>query len=251
MKVPGGNLYIDLRNNGGHAYLIGGTSETEEHFIIAKCVAAGDVAFDIGANVGLFTVWLSGIVGPAGSVFAFEPNPVHFENLKRSASDFPQTRILPVGLGSQSGSFELFVPDDDTMASLRNWTHSEGGAVRTRECSVSTMDNLVREGKIGKPDFIKCDIEGGEADCFEGARAVLDVPGAPIVLFEANINSTRGFGRPISSGMDVLASFSAARYRFFLVGPNGSLRRIDSIDFLHGNILAVPEARSSRLKGAV
>lgn len=241
-SVPGGFLFVDLRRSSSQGY-INEVRLNEEHVIIKKFLHNGGVGFDIGANVGLYTVWMSTLVGADGKVFAFEPNPAHVGGLSRTVGLLANAEVLNVGLSDHQGSSDLFVPEDDTMASLSNWTKKEGGSVCTELCSVTTIDRLVEEGRVPRPDFIKCDIEGGEVDCFRGAERTLTSDDAPVILFEANINSTRAFDNPISSGMDFLAALDKPSYRFFLVKDNASLAPIDSIDFLHGNILAVPASR--------
>jgi FkbM family methyltransferase len=243
VTVPGGSLYIDLRNNGGHAYLAAPAEAGGEHRILERCVRPGYVAYDIGANVGLYTVWLSSLVGAAGKVIAFEPNAALHKGLSMTISQLPNTRLVPQGLAAAEGRVEFFVPEDDTMASLKDWTRSEGGRVTTGSCSVTTLDLFIKEGRAPRPDLIKCDIEGGELDCFRGGAGLLGSEEAPIILFEANIHSTRGFGVQISDAMEFLASLERPGYTFFKVDDKGELERITSIDFLHGNILAVPRRR--------
>lgn len=248
VAVPGGSLFVDLRSTTGQGY-INKVALSEEHEVVKRCLRAGDVCYDIGANVGLYTVWMSGLIGTEGKVLAFEPNPSHRGGLMKTAETLGNTQVCALGLSDHQGSFDLFVPEDDTMASLADWTENEGGSVRRETCFVTTIDKLIDEDKAPRPDFIKCDIEGGEFDCFRGAARTLDSVDAPIILFEANINSTRGFGNNISSGMNFLAGLQNPRYRFFRVSDGGSLEPIVSIDFLHANILAIPESKSERIAG--
>lgn len=245
-SVPGGELFVDLRNPAGQSYLHS-VPLSGEHRILGQCIRPGDVAFDIGANVGLYTVWLSSLTGPSGKVFAFEPNPAHQKGLAKTAGSLTNTTVLNVGLSDHEGSFELFVPEDDTMASLADWTEEQAGEVRKVSCMVTTIDALVEGGQLPRPDLIKCDIEGGELNCFRGGAVTLNSVDAPVMLFEANINSTRGFGNTISSGMNYLAQLDKPGYKFFLVDDDASVKAIESIDFLHGNILAVPASRSDLL----
>jgi FkbM family methyltransferase len=246
-KVCGGSLYVDLRNNGTHSFLTEETSLREEHEVMKRVVRVGDVAYDIGANAGVFTVWLSSLVGKRGRVFSFEPNPAHHRSLEQTIELLANTELIRIGLSDVDGSFEFFVPEDDTMASLRDWTIGEGGQVSKTTCRVGTIDGLVAAEAIPKADFIKCDIEGGELDCFKGGQSALNAEDAPIILFEANINSSKGYGNEISSGMDFLASLGAPRYAFFLVADDAILEPISLVTFRHGNILAVPFSRMNRL----
>src|ERR1044072_3751576 len=45
----------------------------------------GDKFFDIGANVGFFSLIAANIVGDSGSVYAFEPEPITYEAITKSA----------------------------------------------------------------------------------------------------------------------------------------------------------------------
>ncbi|MFN2502105.1 MAG: FkbM family methyltransferase [Pyrinomonadaceae bacterium] len=247
IEIGGRRLYVDLRNAGTHAILMRADTPSEEKVLLERCVRAGDIVYDIGANAGLFTIWLSRLVGSRGKVFSFEPNPAHKTGLEKTAAEAGNICFFPLGLADEKGSFELFVPEDDTMSSLNNWTNGEGGKVSKTTCEVTTIDSLVEEGVIDHPAFIKCDIEGGELDCFKGAQAMLDRADAPVMLFEANINCSKGYGRSILSAYDFLASLGAPAYSFFLLKADAKLEPISGIAFDHGNILAVPSARMDEM----
>ncbi len=246
-KVNGGFLYVDLRNSGIYSLLGSAEILTEEHIVMKRCLRPGDVAYDIGANAGLFTVWLSNLAGESGKVFSFEPNPAHQRCLGETISLLSNAELIQAGLSDSEGCFEFFVPENDTMASLRDWTHGDGGAVLKTSCQVTTIDSLVAAGTIASPDFIKCDIEGGERDCFIGGRETLNRADAAIILFEANINSTKGYGHELSSGLDFLATLVKPKYSFFAIAKEGVLEPIETVTFQHGNILAVPEAKVDRI----
>lgn len=243
IEVNGGDLIIDLRNLGTHQLLINPKSITGEHKVMERFVKSGDTVFDIGANAGLYTVWLSALVGEKGKVFSFEPNPAHRRTLDETVSLLKNTTLLPVALSDKEGVSEFFAPEDDTMGSLADWTNNESGKVTKVMCQTETIDNLLNEQKISRPDFIKCDIEGGEENCFKGAVGVLNQVAAPLIHFEMNVNTTKGYGIKTSSAMDFLASLEKPQYRFFLIEETGELKKITSFDSSHGNILAVPKSK--------
>ena len=66
IEVNGGDLIIDLRNLGVHQFLVNPKTTTDEHLVMKRFVKAGDTVFDIGANAGLYTVWLASLVGSQG-----------------------------------------------------------------------------------------------------------------------------------------------------------------------------------------
>ena len=52
--------------------------------IVKKEVKEGDIVIDIGANIGYFTLLFAKLVGPAGKVYSFEPEPSNFSILKKN-----------------------------------------------------------------------------------------------------------------------------------------------------------------------
>jgi FkbM family methyltransferase len=68
-------------------------------------VKEGDIVFDVGANIGLFALWLQLSVSRNITVFSFEPIPAVFEALQHNAQRFdPHSwKVFPCGLGRRSG----------------------------------------------------------------------------------------------------------------------------------------------------
>ena len=246
-------LFLDLRLNSAQALFLqsggGGASEPELE-VIKKIVRAGDAVYDIGAHLGLYAIHLAEAVGANGRVFAFEPNRQVLPVLRRTIDGLPNARLFESALSHQSKTKTLAVPDGDaTMASLMDWTEGRHGKIQFFECETATLDELIEKERLPAPDFIKCDIEGGEYDCFRGGANTLNRSDAPLILFEANRNSTRGYGLPVSQAFDFLASLTEPQYSFYLIGADARLEKIDSIsaEIGHANILAVPRAKAERL----
>jgi FkbM family methyltransferase len=247
-------VYVDLRDGLSHRLLEGAPWsdapwEREEQQIMRCLVREGDIAFDIGAHMGLHTILLSRLTGSTGAVHAFELNPSKIAPLRNTLRPLPNVTLHPYGLADRVMTTTLFVPQDQTMASLANWTEGRVGEVEQHTANLSTLDTLVAEGRLQLPDFIKCDVEGAETMIFRGGRATLDRAEAPIILYEADSKSSAGFGFDIASATRVLAGFARATYSFFSVQKNGTLSALASPDDLAGytNLLAVPALRQDRL----
>ena len=247
-------LYVDLRS--GHAqYLLQGDPwthaprEQPEQDAMRRVVARGDVVIDIGANLGIHTVLLAKLIGPDGKLFAFEPNTALLPTLRRTVAGLPNASLHTCALSDEVGRSAFFVPADDTKASLADWTDEAiDGQAREETCERRRLDDMVAEGTIARPDFIKCDVEGAELLVFRGARSVLDRPDAPIVLFEVNAHTSEGFGFSASAAKEFLESLPAARYHFFEPRDDGSLPRIVALT-PWCNVLAIPQAKLSRFPG--
>ena len=80
---------------------------------------------------------------------------------------------------------------------------------------------------------------------FRGARAGLDRPDAPIMLFEVNAHTAAGFGFGTSGAKKFLAALPVAHYHFFEVKDDGALPAITTLT-PWCNVRAIPEAKLPR-----
>lgn len=246
-SIPSGTLFLDLRVDTTHSLFLNPTKTEPELELVKKLVGKNDTVYDIGSHVGLYTIHLSDLVGKEGRVYAFEPNRAVLPALKKTIAKLDNVKLFELGLSDKKNKAILAVPENNSMASLKDWTKGENGKVSFLECEIDYLDGLAETAGVSKPDFIKCDIEGGEYDCFRGGKNLLNQFDAPIILFEANINATRGYGIPISQAMDFLASLDKPQYSFFLINQDESLKLITEVNAAHANILAFPKSKMSKL----
>lgn len=137
--------------------------------------SAGDLVFDLGANIGLVAYALAQQVGPAGRVVSFEPDPDSLAYLRRNVArhSLEQVTIEPFAIAPAAGKLEFFAEGTITsgLASARKdslMTQSMG--------SVITIDAITLADAVerhGMPAWIKMDIEGAEIDVISGARELL------------------------------------------------------------------------------
>jgi FkbM family methyltransferase len=124
------------------------------------------ICLDVGANLGLFTYFLSRY---APHVYAFEPNPIPLRIL-RSVADKNVT-VREMALSDQTGIAELVVP-----RGRKGW--SNNGASVERAQSENARIVKVPSSRIDDLDykdigFIKIDVEGHEKSVLDGARETL------------------------------------------------------------------------------
>jgi len=148
---------------------------------VRKIVKKGDVAIDVGANIGYFTVILSKLVGSEGRVYAFEPTTKYCEILKRNieANGIANCEVFQLGLSNKGQTVEIF--NDEASATIHV---PEGMPLGYRETiKVTTLNDFVGEHGLRKIDFIKIDVDGHEPLIFEGAWDILDQY-YPVILTE-------------------------------------------------------------------
>lgn len=249
VKIAGDKtLFADLRLLSAHGVFLGWTKDIEEESIIKKVLFPGETVFDIGAHIGLYSIFMSEIVGENGSLFAFELSPEALSALSQTVSLLDNVTLLPYGLSDKTETTFLYIPEDPSAASLSDWS---GGESHKISCQIKRLDDLLAENIVAQPDFIKCDVEGAEELVFRGAEKTLNIENAPVIFFESNEPATVSFGLEKSGAMDFLKSLDKPEYKFYSVTKNG-LHLIDEIPEpvsgdLAVNILAVPKSKLERV----
>ncbi len=141
-------------------------------------IEPGHVVYDLGANVGFYSLLASVLTGPEGRVFSFEPVPRNLRFLRKhlQLNGITNCFVWEVAVGGSDGTATFDLGPHPSMGHLAR--DSENGlSVRT-----VALDGLIASGVIPPPDVMKCDIEGGEYDALCGASNTLSVHSPTIFL---------------------------------------------------------------------
>lgn len=206
--------------SGTHGYWLG-TYEHEKVKRFARTLRTGMVVYDIGANVGYYTLLAASRIGSQGQVVAFEPLPRNIAFLERHlALNRCENVTLIGGAVSRCTARMRFDPAAGPF---------QGRLAPRGQLAVDavSLDDLVRQRRLPPPDLMKIDVEGSEADVLEGAQWLLQ--SHPPIIFLAthgaephaacrSILQTRGYSlesadaRPLEETDEIVAF------------PNGSNR---------------------------
>lgn len=93
----------------GRALAVYGEFAESENLLMARFLRPGDVAVDIGANVGSVALCLAKTVGPGGTVHAFEPQRQIFQYLSGNAglNGYTNLRCINAAVGAENGTIAL------------------------------------------------------------------------------------------------------------------------------------------------
>ena len=215
-----------------HSGFILGNHETEVQQFLASVLRPGMVYYDVGANVGFFATIAARLVGPSGKVVCFEPLPENARQIQYNAqlNGFDNVMARCEALGS-SNRTEIFhtstEPTWGMLATVGKLPEKVSGKIQV---SVRTLDSLYAEG-LPRPDVIKMDIEGAEADALNGARETL---GAHRPLLVIELHSTNA---AVTTVLEELEYDAAVL---------GSTIPVSDIHW-DANIVAVPRERAGLL----
>ena len=140
-----------------------GSYEYNKQKLFSNTIQPGSVVFDIGANVGFYTLLASELVGPSGCVVALEPWPANVKLLRRHVdmNHCANVTILDCAVGGADGTARFAEGPNNSQGHL-----SAAGAL---EIKLVTLDLLVLQKQIPAPDYLKIDIEGAEFEALKGA----------------------------------------------------------------------------------
>lgn len=161
--------------------------------VVRKYIREGNIVWDIGANVGLFSLASAHVTGPSGTVIAMEPDFWLSGLLKRTA-DLPgnralQIKILPLAVTGRIGFFTFNIAKRGRAANFiegASGSSQTGGIRETQSVLGVSLDWLVDVAPM--PDFVKIDVEGAEANVISGATRMLDEV-RPLIMIEVSHNA--------------------------------------------------------------
>lgn len=87
-------------------------TDASERKLFRSLVREGMVIVDVGANIGIYSSFLAGLIGPSGRLHAFEPAPVNFERLRRNSAALPNIIVNQAAVGNASGTIDLMLSDE-------------------------------------------------------------------------------------------------------------------------------------------
>ena len=189
-KIDHFSMYVDKNDPGISATLMRPKFLRKWHRepdfmdIIKDEVSSGDVAFDLGANIGYVSMFLAKYVGENGTVYAVEPSPRNYEILKENIKLNNLTDIVKasnLAISSETGVTELNIAKESNLNSFRKTKHT----VDTIEVKTTSIDDFFED----KPalNFIKMDIEGAEVLALKGINKILDKLDRPFkILMEVH-----------------------------------------------------------------
>jgi FkbM family methyltransferase len=171
-----------------------GVHEQETIGLLRHLVRPGMTVLDIGAQVGQYTLEAAKLVGPTGSVHAFEPVPRNFDLLQANVRINGLTNVAPspVAISDRNETRTLHL-SISRNAGAHSFAPSEISSGETIDVSCTTVDAYVEQRQL-RPDLIKLDVEGFELAVLDGARRTLKAV-APLLIIEFNDFDQSLFGR--------------------------------------------------------
>jgi FkbM family methyltransferase len=210
--------------------------------VLPKIVSDNAIIFDVGAHIGGFCIPAAKqIVG--SRVFAFEPERQNFELLVENIKlNNLLSSIEPVqkAVYSTTQDVELYVfpRSASSWTSLANYEYKNNAPIKTETVRAVSLDSFVDENNIPTIDLLKIDVEGFEAEVFNGAKNLLAADKINYIIFEISQTPLRKSGHTV---MDTLEPLIKIGLRFYSIDETGLISEVTKEDIIgvsFGNFIA-------------
>jgi FkbM family methyltransferase len=181
----------------------------EYNYHLPQLLRRGDIAIDIGANLGYYTRPMADIVGAEGRVYAVEPVPVIFSVLERNVRGRGNVSLMNYALGEENTTIEMAndsVAEAGYFGTGRNFVSEGKLSMQAIRFSAQMRRGSELFGALERVDFIKCDIEGYERVVIPELRPIIERH-HPTVLIETD-------GQTREQIIDI---FSAMGYKAYML----------------------------------
>lgn len=165
-----------------------GTYEAGTMNVFRHLLRTGDTFVDIGANIGLMSLYAAKLVGNDGKVYAFEPVEEIYELLLANIelNDYRQITAINVALGSVAESRKIFSHPEINRGSSSLLEGDHDGDGEAEIVTVDTLDSFTSAHIKTPIRLIKIDVEGWELEVIRGATHVLSRHDAPAICVECS-----------------------------------------------------------------
>jgi FkbM family methyltransferase len=236
----GWRLSLYPGNEISKSVFVTGRYEPNEFYLLSKVLKAGMTFIDVGANMGLYTLFAAGRVGETGCVVSIEPSRREMEMVRTEVerNGLRNVRLLPVALSDRRSEVELLVaPLEKSGHNTLGAFGFAGTALDHRErVQTVRLDDLLQSEGLSRVDVIKMDIEGAEQAALLGAAETIEKH-RPILFIEL---SDRSLQHQQASSQEVLAILARQGYRVYGYEPSTGLpaRRAGNVSGAE-NVVAV------------
>ena len=256
-KAPWGlPIHFDPDELHGRAMLTLGLSDLRTNEIISRILRPGDIAVDIGANIGIMTSLMARRAGLDGAVYAFEPHPDTRRRLEKNVASWAETSVpvapvtvVPSAVSDRAGFAKLVEPrqfsHNSGVAKLRTTPCEEERAATQTDVPTVNFDEWAEAFRTIR--LIKIDVEGHEDAVLSGMQTSLATQKIEAIIFEE-------LRRLPSPATETLKNYG---YSYYMIDRNfwrpQLLNVDDTPDTLQGestNVLALrePPKRSEILR---
>lgn len=165
-------------------YLVG-TYEPYLQRAIRRYVHSGDMVYDVGANFGYISLSLAKQVGPTGHVAAFEPIPQNLDVLRKNITNNGLSNVQVFDVAASDRKGEAVIRSAGNVATSSLVWYKKNSSAEELVIKTVAIDELVKNGELAEPAFVKIDVEGAEGLVLKGMQRTV-AQSRPVLFIESS-----------------------------------------------------------------
>lgn len=171
--------------------------------IVINSIKNGQTIIDVGASIGIYTIFFAKMVGNTGKVYAFEPEPRNFELLKKNIkiNGFKNVILENKAVSNVSGFVKIEIANN-----IANHRITSDNSKTTFDVPSVSIDDYFKD-KSEKIDFIKIDTEGYDGYVLLGAKDTISKNNFIQILTEFHVKFMREAGLEPIDFLQILKKF--------------------------------------------
>jgi FkbM family methyltransferase len=231
-----GDVSQQIRSHGWYV------DEKFELEIFQRYLKEAITVFDLGANIGFYSLLARSIIGATGQVVCFEPFPQNVEMIKKSieANSYSNVDLIEAAAGDKNGSAFLHLsPDYNSEHSMLNleFNYVKNQTQKKIKVKTITLNSYCQKKQDFHVDLIKMDIEGYEIKALKGMSKIINSNENLVLMTEFWPN---GFIKNNSSPDEFLETLERFGFKIFHIDSQlGKLYELDS-----NKMMEIYESRS-------
>lgn len=163
--------------------------EKEVERFIHLSVRQSDVAWDVGANHGLYTKMLSTLVGKDGLVVAIEPEAKNMAHLASVLWPLANVTLVNAALTDHDGEVTMYINEADPTGRTHSLTTASSAIAKVQTVPCYSGDSLIKRRVAPQPTFVKIDVEGAEDRVLSGLVQTIESPALRGILVEVHFGA--------------------------------------------------------------
>jgi len=200
-----------------------GYLEGYELSLFHSCLKPGQMMLDIGANMGVYSLTASSVIGDLGKIIAFEPDEDNFKIFSKSVlkNNFKNIELVPFAVSDKE---ETIFFETHSLNSGNHQIRKEKTLKDQKSIEAICLDNFLPANQ--KIDIIKIDIQGAEYFAFKGMKQLIADNPHVIVFSEYWSKGLRNMGIDPSQYIKLLKSFEFNIYKI-----DTKKRKLEKLDY--------------------